>query len=314
MTARAECPPYTPPMQLPGDESGHDYGPEPQHLRKLQAAARAGRVTLLDAARAPLSSLGDAAIRDAVIEREELRRFALVELGIWLHRSMGADRAAKRRALGYFSLYEVAVVLAEQLRWQHSVQRTFFDEVAAAAESAELPTYDEYTQLRFRSVAVKRFGALAKRDEVDEWLAQRGAPYRPDWAALLQSDRETVESVNALSRLLPESHHTNYRPPESAPTSGTTDPVVAVPVPAVVASTDKSDPQRRLDALTALGGSIKQWKGDWAITGIGKLVAKEKADGRKRCSEKTIRRDLKEAAEAQKREGQKPPPPSKFPT
>ena len=202
LTARAECPPYTPPMQLPR-ESDHDYGPEPQHLRKLQAAARAGRVTLLDAARAPLSSLGDAAIRDAVIEREELRRFALVELGIWLHRPMGADRAAKRRALGYFSLYEVAVVLAEQLRWQHSVQRAFFDEVAAAVESAELPTYDEYTQLRLRSVAVNRFGALAKRDEVDEWLAQRGAPYRPDWAALLQSDRETVESVNALSRLLP---------------------------------------------------------------------------------------------------------------
>ena len=67
LTARAECPPNTPPMQLPRDESGHDYGPEPQHLRKLQAAARAGRVTLLDAARAPLSSLGDAAIRDAAM-------------------------------------------------------------------------------------------------------------------------------------------------------------------------------------------------------------------------------------------------------
>ena len=270
MTARAECPPYTPPMQLPR-ESHHDYGPEPQHLRKLQDAARTRRVTLLDAARAPLSSLDDAAIRAAVIEREALRKFALVALGIWLHRPMGADRDARRRALGYFSLSELAVVLAEQLHWQQYVQRDFFEEIAAAAESAELPTYHEDTQLRLRQGAVNRFGALCKRDEVDGWLAQRGAPYRPPWEALLQSDRETVESVNALSRLLPESYHTYFRTPESALTSGTTEQVAAEPAP----EADAAWPKKHYPELATRNQLISAFG---AFTGIDKAWFKNLKD------------------------------------
>ena len=270
ITARAECPPYTPPMQLPR-ESHHDYGPEPQHLRKLRAAARAGRVPLLDAARAPLSSLEDADIRAAVIEREELRRFALVELGIWLYRPMFADRATERRANGLFTLSEVAVTVAEQLRWQQSVQADFFDQAAAAAESRELPTYYEDTRLRISSGPVNRFGALAKRDDVDAWLAQRGAPYRPQWEALLQSDRETVESVNALSRLLPESYHTNFRPPENALTSGTAEQVAAEPAP----ETDEARPTKDYPELATRNQLISAFG---AFTGIDKAWFKNLKD------------------------------------
>lgn len=209
LTARAEWPLFQPPMRLPR-QSHQEYGPERQHLRKLQAAARAGRVTLLDAARASLSSLEDADIRAAVIEREELRRFALVELGIWFHRPMFADRATKRRALGYFTLYEVAMAVAEQLRWQDEAQRKFFARIAAAAESGELRTYDDDIALDRLLGTVNRFGALTKSDEVEAWLAQRGARYRPEWAALLECDKRTVKSVNALSLLLPETYHTDH--------------------------------------------------------------------------------------------------------
>ncbi len=61
------------------------------------------------------------------------------------------------------------------------------------------------------------------------------------------------------------------------------------------------DPQRRLAALRASGGEVKLWRGKWRITGINALEAQEQ--GRPRASQKTIRADLIEAAEAEKREG-----------
>ena len=77
-----------------------------------------------------------------------------------------------------------------------------------------------------------------------------------------------------------------------------------VTVPAVALP----EPQRRLAGLRALGGAVKWWKGKWSVTGIGKLVKQEKAEGRNRRSEKTIRADLHAAAEAEKREGHPRPP------
>lgn len=57
------------------------------------------------------------------------------------------------------------------------------------------------------------------------------------------------------------------------------------------------DPERRLNRLRALGGNVTLKRGEWKITGISALVAIEKSEGRKRSDEKTIRADLKEAAE-----------------
>ncbi len=80
---------------------------------------------------------------------------------------------------------------------------------------------------------------------------------------------------------------------DTQPLAGNDAPVVEVP-----------DPERRLAALRALGGSAK-WRRNrvgiqaWRFTGIQKLVTQEKADGRKRSDEKTIRDDLREAAETE---------------
>ena len=60
-------------------------------------------------------------------------------------------------------------------------------------------------------------------------------------------------------------------------------------------STEPPDPERRLARLRTLGGTVKRKRGDWKFTGITKLVALEKSEGRKRSDEKTIRLDLHEA-------------------
>jgi hypothetical protein len=59
------------------------------------------------------------------------------------------------------------------------------------------------------------------------------------------------------------------------------------------------DPERRFALLRALGGSAKYSRGEWRFTGTVALVAREKADGRIRSDGKTIRADLKEAAQAE---------------
>ncbi len=60
---------------------------------------------------------------------------------------------------------------------------------------------------------------------------------------------------------------------------------------------DESDPPRRLAALKILGGSVRWLRGEWQIKGISKLVKQEKEQKRARSDEKTIRSDLKKAAE-----------------
>ena len=76
-------------------------------------------------------------------------------------------------------------------------------------------------------------------------------------------------------------------------------PQAATPAPVAGIATNNAtpDPERRLARLRALGGDAIYRRGDWKITGISALVASEKGEGRKRSDEKTIRADLKEAAE-----------------
>lgn len=57
------------------------------------------------------------------------------------------------------------------------------------------------------------------------------------------------------------------------------------------------DSERRLARLRELGGSAKYKNSAWKFTGISALVEREKSEGRKRSDEKTIRADLKEAAQ-----------------
>lgn len=57
------------------------------------------------------------------------------------------------------------------------------------------------------------------------------------------------------------------------------------------------DQERRLARLRALGGNARFKRGEWKFKGITELVNREKSEGYKRSDEKTIRNDLREAAE-----------------
>ena len=72
------------------------------------------------------------------------------------------------------------------------------------------------------------------------------------------------------------------------------------PVAGIATNNATPDPERRLARLRALGGDAIYRRGEWKITGISALVGSEKGEGRKRCDEKTIRADLKEAAESER--------------
>ena len=58
---------------------------------------------------------------------------------------------------------------------------------------------------------------------------------------------------------------------------------------------DLPDSTRRLAALREIGGSTKYFKGKWKFTKIKKLSEQEKAEGRARTDEKTVRKDVYEA-------------------
>lgn len=61
-----------------------------------------------------------------------------------------------------------------------------------------------------------------------------------------------------------------------------------------------SDPERRLSALRELGGDAKWLKMKWRFTKIKMLVAQEKRTQKTRSDEKTIRKDLIEAVDAER--------------
>lgn len=85
-----------------------------------------------------------------------------------------------------------------------------------------------------------------------------------------------------------------------APPMVTTTQAAATPAPevAVVPASDaRPDPERRLALLRELGGAAKYARCEWTFTGIKALVTREKAAGRRRSTEKTVRADLKEAAQ-----------------
>lgn len=202
LTAKAECPPSGPRSRLRWAEIGRLLGPEPQHLSKLTEAVRANRVQLLGWDRQPVVNHASVGLLDACISREDLRRFALTELGIWFGRPMGAEVSAARRASGLFTLHEVVGLLAEERRWLVSDGQQFQELTAIAMQDGTLHAYDEVTLLRCRPTkASAAYGFLLRSDEVDAWLAGQGVPYRPDWAGLLQSDNETAASVARLRPL-----------------------------------------------------------------------------------------------------------------
>ena len=106
----------------------------------------------------------------------------------------------------------------------------------------------------------------------------------PDFETVPDDCRVVGYDVHALAD--------EYTAPEAAQAEPQAAPVVGID-----SNSTTPDPERRLALLRALGGNAIYRRGEWKITGISALVASEKSEGRKRSDEKTIRADLKEAAE-----------------
>jgi hypothetical protein len=82
-------------------------------------------------------------------------------------------------------------------------------------------------------------------------------------------------------------------PLECRPLASSTNPVMA----GSASTATTPNPERRLARLRALGGNATYRRNEWKFTGIAALVKSEKSEYRKRSDEKTIRADLKEAAQ-----------------
>ena len=132
-------------------------------------------------------------------------------------------------------------------------------------------------------------GMGIEQEEFDRYLTES-----PAW--LVQADahsqwRKTFAAAIKAGELLPLEFGSKLpivTAPEQSP---------ATPAPDVAVIEAMPDPERRLTLLRELGGTAKYTRCDWKFTGIKELVDHEKANGRKRSTDKTIRADLKEAAQ-----------------
>ncbi|APW47340.1 hypothetical protein BLL52_0041 [Rhodoferax antarcticus ANT.BR] len=110
-------------------------------------------------------------------------------------------------------------------------------------------------------------------------------------------DRDTQVSVVSLVPWL-RAHGYSGLAGELDTTQNTVDLPTQAPPAAI--SPAVPDPERRLAKLIELGGTYKYRDGKWHFTGIGKLENFERNADHKRCSQKTIRDDLIEAAQSER--------------
>jgi hypothetical protein len=146
---------------------------------------------------------------------------------------------------------------------------------------ADKPHLEEWRQPRQVPFALLQL--YASKPQLQQWGEARG-----DTFVFADAKPQVVEFDlrDESGRVLEKNYFRGY--------VGTAGP--ASPVPSIQA---EPDPQRRLARLRELGGTAKWRRGEWRFTGIKKLVEAEEAEGRERSSEKTIRVDLIEAAQAE---------------
>ena len=154
-----------------------------------------------------------------------------------------------------------------------------------------------YQQWRSESLGLLPAGVFVWRDEFES-------------AFLLEYGPESMRARFAGANYEQDRHQLNFDPQYGPRNDWKTlvlegfesvQPQAAAPAPAADSASNNAttDPERRLARLHALGGSATYRRNEWKFTGIKALVAIEKSEGRKRSSEKTIRGDLKEAAQTE---------------
>lgn len=178
------------------------------------------------------------------------------------------DRQSKRQ---HFTAAEAASILAAANGMNEPQVREAMDDAFA---TGELEFVDDRTPLL--------------RLDPRTLQAQYSQTYGDSWPTVITSSYGAVTTRAALDAWI-EKRDPEYRLQRFSQAIG---------------RDDAPDGPRRLQALRKLGGSVEKRGGEWLIKGIGKLVAAEKAEGRGRSDAKTVREDLRLAAEAERAEGQ----------
>ena len=173
---------------------------------------------------------------------------------------------AHRLAANCYEIYEAAASIALQLGQDKTNEERLREDMAQAAFDGKLTVrspsgYDQYAPTRSPEWTYD-YCALTTPGDVNKWAEERGL-------------------------------HWTWEPNRSAP------PAASVLTERLGDIDQTPDPERRLARLRALGGNPKYSRGEWSFTGTDALVKSEESEGRKRRSEKTIRADLKEAAQAE---------------
>ncbi len=244
----------------PGDHELTSYAATRINLDKeLPRAVHDGQLKVRNhAGLSPHTFPHGASLQSAVVLPQDLRSF-LAERSIELRLTPHGNGP------DLWTLENAAAAIAEQEQWHDGARGSLESALLEAASSRALVVRNPHTDLPKTDGDVRAFYELVTPSDVNAWLEKQDAPYR--WSV-------------ARPEVKPE------------PQAGTSAPV------ADSASNDATpDPERRLALLRALGGSATYRRNEWKFTGIAALVASEKSEGCKRSDEKTIRADLKEAAQ-----------------
>ncbi len=181
-------------------------------------------------------------------------------------------------------------------------------EICRMLETGALPAMLRAELWSNEGTFIKFDFALLPPEDVARVFDQGGDDFRLEWKycgghgkAICKRARQSSIRVlwepSLFPELMPPSKY-DAQPGVDVKTEAQTQ--AGKPAPVVPESASKSttpDPERRLARLRALGGDAKYKICEWKFTGITALVAIEKSESRKRSSEKTIRADLREAAD-----------------
>ena len=189
------------------------------------------------------------------------------------------------RDLAAFMLDGVGAFVADYGDWEDGPETERLNDIDPSnnyARRAVREAFDAY-RLAIEKVGKYDMDALARRDAAHTayWKSSN------DKALLKAFEDAEAEWDAAYQAWLTKMVRCLLEPQAAAP----------APVAGIATNNATPDPERRLARLRALGGDAIYRRGEWKITGISALVASEKSEGRKRSDEKTIRADLKEAAE-----------------
>lgn len=182
----------------------------------------------------------------------------------------------------------------QELKAKYGVTPATEPKAAPEAANFEQPDYQTLEYQAAYAKAGEDLDAVEKLEiEIKNWQAIPASTVSELERKEQKIAALKVERAALLASVFPGDSQQQAIEPQAAP---------AVTVGASGDVEQTPDAERRLARLRALGGTAKYVRHEWKFTGMADLVESEKAGDHKRRSEKTIRADLIQAAQAERDE------------